>query len=117
MAFGVVLIYASIGIIKDSLKILLETVPKNVDLEQVKSSLDKISGIKDIHHMHAWTITSGVNIFSTHIKTDDTTKTQDILKESTKMLKEKFDFYFSTIQIEKDCLEIEDDAKDIDITK
>lgn len=33
------------------------------------------------------------------------------------MLKEKFDFYFSTIQIEKECLEIEDDAKDIEITK
>jgi cobalt-zinc-cadmium efflux system protein len=116
MAFGVVLIYASIGIIKDSLKILLETVPKNIDLEQVMNSLQKIPAVKDIHHTHAWTITSGVNIFSTHIKTDDLSKTQDILKESTKMLKEKFNFYFSTIQIEQECLEIEE-PKDIDITK
>lgn len=100
MVFGVVLIYVSIGIIKDSIKIVLETLPKNVDLEQVKSSLQKIPGVKDIHHIHAWTITSGVNIFSTHIQTDDVTKTQDILMESTKILKEEFYFYFSTIQIE-----------------
>jgi cobalt-zinc-cadmium efflux system protein len=116
MAFGIVLIYASIGIVKDSLKILLETVPKSVDLEQVMNSLQTIPGVKDIHHMHAWTITSGVNIFSTHIKTDDVSKTQDILKESTTILKEKFDFYFSTVQIEQECLEIEE-PRDIDITK
>lgn len=116
MAFGIVLIYASIGIVKDSLKILLETVPKSVDLEQVMNSLQTIPSVKDIHHMHAWTITSGVNIFSTHIKTDDVSKTQDILKESTTILKEKFDFYFSTVQIEQECLEIEE-PRDIDITK
>lgn len=58
--------------------------------------------------MHAWTITSGVNIFSTHIHTDDDlTKTQDILSESTKILKERFDFYFSTVKIEKECLEMD----------
>jgi cobalt-zinc-cadmium efflux system protein len=116
MAFGGVLIYASIGIVKDSLKILLETVPKDVDLEQVKNSLKAITHVKDIHHMHAWTITSGVNIFSTHIKTDDSSKVQDILVESLKILKEKYDFYFSTVQIENECLET-NEPDDIDITR
>lgn len=116
MAFGVVLIYASIGIIKDSLKILLETVPKGLDLKEVKNSLQSISDVKDIHHMHAWTITSGINIFSTHIKTDDPSKVQDILLESTKMLKDKYDFYFSTVQVEKECLDI-DEPDDIDIMR
>ena len=115
MAFGAVLVYASIGIIRDSFRILLEKVPKNIDLEQVKTWLQKIPGVQGIHHMHAWTITSGVNIFSTHIHTDDLTKTQDILRESTKILKERFDFYFSTVQIEKECLEM-DEPRDIDIT-
>ena len=70
-AFGAVLVYASIGITRDSIKILSETVPKDVDLEKVKDSLQAISGVEDVHHIHAWTITSGVNIFSTHIKTGD----------------------------------------------
>jgi cobalt-zinc-cadmium efflux system protein len=116
MAFGAVLIYASIGITRDSLKILSETVPKGVDLEKVKSALQAIPGVENIHHIHAWSITSGVNIFSTHIKTDDLSKSQDILREATNILKEKFDFYFSTIQVEKECVEI-DEAEDIDITK
>jgi cobalt-zinc-cadmium efflux system protein len=116
MAFGIVLIYASIGITRDSLKILSETVPKGIDLEKVKSALQAIPGVENIHHIHAWSITSGVNIFSTHIKTDDLSKSQDILLEATNILKEKFDFYFSTIQVEKECVEI-DEAEDIDITK
>jgi cobalt-zinc-cadmium efflux system protein len=116
MAFGIVLIYASIGIVRDSLKILSETVPKDVDLEKVKGSLEAIQGVKNVHHIHAWSITPGVNIFSTHIHTDDLSKSDDILQKATKMLKEKFDFYFSTIQVEKECVEI-DEADDIDITK
>jgi cobalt-zinc-cadmium efflux system protein len=44
MAFGIVLIYASIGIVRDSLKILSETAPKDVNLEKVKSSLQVIPG-------------------------------------------------------------------------
>jgi cobalt-zinc-cadmium efflux system protein len=116
MAFGVVLVYASIGITRDSLKILSETVPKDVDLEKVKDSLQAITGVGNVHHIHAWTITPGVNIFSTHIQADDLSKSQEILREATKLLKEKFDFYFSTIQVEKECVETEESA-DIDITR
>lgn len=116
MAFGAVLVYASIGIVRDSLKILSETVPKGVDLEKVKGSLQAIPGVKNVHHIHAWSITPSVNIFSTHIHTDDLSKIDDILQKATKMLKEEFDFYFSTIQVEKECAEIEE-ARDIDITK
>ncbi len=116
MAFGVVLVYASIGIVRDSLKILAETVPKGVDLGKVRGSLLGIQGVKNVHHIHAWTITPGVNIFSTHIHTDDLSKTDDILQKATKMLKEEFDFYFSTIQVEKECADIAE-ARDIDITK
>jgi cobalt-zinc-cadmium efflux system protein len=116
MAFGVVLIYASIGIVRDSLKILSQTVPKDVDLEKVKVSLEAIPGVKNVHHIHAWTITPSVNIFSTHIHTDDLSKTDDILQKATNTLKEKFGFYFSTIQVEKECAEI-DEAADIDITR
>src|ERR687895_2456192 len=105
MAFGVVLTYASIGIVRDSFKILLQTVPKDVDLEKVKDSLEAIQGVKDVHHIHAWSITPSVNIFSTHIHTDDLSKTDDILQMATNMLKEKFSFSFSTIQVEKECAE------------
>ncbi len=103
-------------VIRDSLIILSETVPKEVDLQKVKVSLQVIPGVENVHHIHACSITTGVNIFSTHIKTYDLSKSQDILQESTNLLKEKFDFYFSTILVEKECIEI-DEAEDIEITR
>lgn len=69
-----------------------------------------------VHHIHAWSVTPAVNIFSTHIHIGDLSKTDDILQKATKLLKEKFDFYFPTIQVEKECTEI-DEARDIDITQ
>jgi cobalt-zinc-cadmium efflux system protein len=103
MAFDIVLIYASIGIVvRDSLKILSETAPKDVNLEKVsKEFFASNTGVRKVHHIHAWSVTPAVNIFLTHIHIDDLPKTDDILRKATKLLKEKFDFYFPTIQVRR----------------
>ncbi len=116
MLFGVVLIYASWGITKDSLSILLETTPKGIDLDKVRESLQSISGVVDIHHIHAWMITSGRNIFSAHIQVDNLSESKVVLKEAHRILEEQFNFYFSTVQIEKERTE-PSGAGDIDITR
>jgi cobalt-zinc-cadmium efflux system protein len=116
MLFGLVLFYASYGIIKDSLNILLESVPREIDLDEIKKSLESLKDVKNVHHIHAWALTSGKNIFSAHLLVDDSCKSEDVLREAHKLLKEKFNFYFSTIQIEKECSD-EGEAKHIDIAK
>ena len=116
MLFGLVLFYASWGIIKDSFNILLESVPKNVDVDKIKESLQSIDGVRDVHHIHAWMLTSGKNIFSAHIQINDTMKSEHILKKAHEILKEKYKFYFSTMQLEKECTD-SGEAKHIDITK
>ncbi len=100
MAFGVVLLWASYKMIKEVLNILLQTVPKEVNLDEVTSSLLNIEGVKSIKHPHAWVLTSGKNIFSVHLQISDILKSEKILKQATKILRDKFKFYFSTIQIE-----------------
>ena len=100
MAFGVVLLWASYKMIKDVLDILMQTVPKEIDIDAIKKSLQQIDGVKSIKHPHAWTLTSNKNIFSAHLQVADIQKSDTILKEATALLKEKFKFYFSTIQIE-----------------
>lgn len=116
MLFGLVLFYASLGIIKDSFNILLESVPKNVDVNKIKESLQSIEGVRDVHHIHAWMLTSGKNIFSAHIQIDDIMKSKHILTKAHEILKEKYKFYFSTVQLEKECTD-SGEAKHIDITK
>jgi cobalt-zinc-cadmium efflux system protein len=115
MAFGVVLLLASWGIIRDSLSILMESSPEGIDLKEVADALDKLPGVTGVHHMHAWALTSNKNVFSAHIRTDKPNRAAALLVEAHDLLRNRFGFYFSTVQIETKCLD-EDHAKDLDIS-
>ena len=115
MAFGVVLLAASWGIIRDTLSILMEGAPKAIDLNEVAGALGRLPGVSNIHHMHAWTLTSNKNIFSAHIRTDKPRRAAALLDQVHRLLRDQFGFYFSTIQIETKCLD-EDHARELDIS-
>ena len=114
MAFGVVLFVASISIIRDALSVLMEGAPKGVDLNVVAGALSRLPDVSGIHHMHAWTLTSNKNVFSAHLHTDKSDRAPPLLEEVHRLLRNRFGFYFSTVQIETKCLD-EDHAKELDI--
>ena len=116
MVFGVVLLFASWGITRDALVILMEATPVDVNLEEVGKSLLEIEGVSDIHHIHAWTITSGKNVFSTHVGLEDGAASSAVLDEAHRRLSETFGFYFSTVQLESHCTDL-DEVQEMDITR
>lgn len=115
MAFGVVLLIASWGIIRDSLSILMEGTPAGVDLNKVVEALSRLPHVTSVHHVHAWTLTSNKYVFSCHLRTDAPNEAETILAAAHDILRKEFGFYFSTIQIDTACLD-ENHAKDIDIS-
>ena len=114
MTFGVVLLAASWGIIREALSVLMEGAPKGIDLNEVAGALSRLPDLSDIHHMHAWTLTSNKNVFSAHIRTDKPGRAAALLEETHRLLRNRFGFYFSTIQVETKCLD-EDYARELDI--
>ena len=115
MAFGLVLFAASWSIIRDSLSILMEGAPTDIDLIEVADALAKLPGARNIHHLHAWTLTSGKTVFSAHILADNSERAGPLLEEAHRLLRDRFGFYFSTLQIETTCLD-EDHVRDLDIS-
>jgi len=115
MAFGLVLLWASWGIIRDSLHILLQGTPQDLDIEGAIDSLRHLPGVTDVHHVHAWSLTSGMNIFSSHLCVTDGHEGQRVLEEATRLLRDRFNVFFSTIQVEERCLAGEEAAAAIDI--
>ena len=115
IAFGFVLLYASWSIIKVALGFLMERVPQGVDLDSIRHELEQISGVEDVHHIHAWALTSGVNIFSTHVKASGDADAQAVLKDVHAAIDKTGSFYFATVQVEKECIDTPG-ADDIDIT-
>lgn len=115
MAFGLVLLAASWGIIRDALSILMEGAPKSIDLNEVAAALGELPDTRNIHHMHAWSLTSGKNVLSAHIGTDKSESAVTLLEQAHRVLRDRFGFYFSTLQVETKCLD-EDHARELDIS-
>jgi len=59
------------SLLADVVHVLLEATPKDVDLETARRHLLAVPGVVDVHDMHAWTITSGVKVFSAHVVVED----------------------------------------------
>jgi len=113
MVFGLVLFWASWGIIKESFDVLLEATPQDIDVGDVVSELQRIDGVEDVHHVHAWSLTSGKNLLMAHVKIASSASHETILDKTYTLLKEHFDFYFTTVQVEKKCRS-SDEANAID---
>lgn len=116
MAFGFVLIWASWGILRDSMHLLMEGTPGGVSLPEITRMLEALDGVADAHHVHAWALTSGKHVFSGHLRVREGTDPQEVLKAAYGMLRDRFGFFFVTLQVENRCLD-ESGAETIDITR
>lgn len=100
MAFGLVLLYASWGIMRDALGVLMEAAPGGIDLKQVIAQLEALPDIADVHHVHAWTLTSDKSVFSAHLRAVKGTDTAKVLELAHDILRQDYNFAFSTLQVE-----------------
>jgi len=114
MLFGLVLFWASWGIIREATAILLQTVPDDLNMMEMIGAVEKIDDVHDVHHAHAWALTTGKNIVSMHVRVADLSIQKPVLEEIHHLLKEQFSVYFSTVQIEIECPE-GDAAADIEM--
>ena len=114
-AFGVVLLWASIGVMREAVHILMEGTPTDTDLEAVIAGLQSQDGVLDVHHAHAWTLTSGKYAFSAHLRHDDPAEAAGILEAAYNSLTHEHGFHMVTLQLETECLD-EAHARDIDIS-
>ena len=114
MLFGLVLLWASWGIIREATAILLQRVPRDFDFEKMVETVEGMEHVIDVHHPHVWALTTGKNIVSMHVLTDKRADRDELLSRIHKLLKDRFSVYFSTIQIETECPEASE-AEDIDL--
>jgi cobalt-zinc-cadmium efflux system protein len=115
MAFGLVLFWVSWKILRDSLHILLQGTPSGLDLSAALERIGAIPGVVDVHHVHAWTLTSGRNMFSAHVRVRDfSADAARVQVDVYRLLKDRFGIYFATVQVEERCAQEMEAAADID---
>jgi cobalt-zinc-cadmium efflux system protein len=98
----VVILWWAFKLVWESVNILLEATPKDIDMRHVIESLRQIPGVRDVHHLHVWTITSGMHALSAHLDVDDlrVSETEVLAQKAEEMLRERFCINHTTFQFE-----------------
>ena len=94
-------------ILRETADILLESVPKDINLSALVRDMMRVQGVRDVHDLHVWCITSGMYALSCHAQINDLPLSQSapILSTLERMLREKYRIGHTAIQFENDAHE------------
>ncbi|MEX2414970.1 MAG: cation diffusion facilitator family transporter [Paenibacillaceae bacterium] len=93
------------NVMKTAVHILMEGTPITVDYIDVERTLLGIVGVKNVHDLHIWTITSGLDSLSCHLLIEDSSDSQAILQSAIHIIEDTYKIKHTTIQVEKSNLQ------------
>ncbi|MEP6912156.1 MAG: cation diffusion facilitator family transporter [bacterium] len=107
---GMLILWSSWGILKESVNVLLEGIPKGVDMVKVEETIGSVHGVLAVHDLHVWTVGSGMICCSCHIMVDEQSvrSGENVLRAVTQQLEHNFGIAHTTIQVEVEGCEPND---------
>jgi len=104
-AIGLLIFPRTWRLLKEAINVLLEGTPKDVDIYELRQSLEKTPGVKDVHDLHVWSLTSSVNAMSAHVVKENGYPQSQLLKTLTDATVNNFKISHTTFQIEEEGYE------------
>jgi cobalt-zinc-cadmium efflux system protein len=103
IAIGLIVLWTSSGILRESGHILLEGLPRSMELREVASAILKIPPVREVHDMHIWTLGTSVHALSCHIRIPDMhmEESEKLLAKIRAVLEHDFQITHTTIQFER----------------
>ncbi|KOX37329.1 cation diffusion facilitator family transporter [Streptomyces sp. ESR1.13] len=104
LVIGLMIVPRTVRLLRETLDVLLEAAPKNVDIAEVRAHILALDGVEDVHDLHAWTITSGMPVLSAHVVVNGEALSaighEKMLHELQGCLGDHFDVEHCTFQLE-----------------
>lgn len=97
---SLIIIFGAWNLIKESVNVLLEGTPLHIDVAAIEEAIQRHEYVLNIHDLHVWTITSGMEALSVHIVHEETIDPTGLLREIRKTLHDDFGIDHMTIQME-----------------
>jgi len=95
-----VLLTGAVRLVRETLHVLLESVPRDVDIEEVRGAISGIVSVEEVHDLHIWCLASGLPCLTVHIKVGSDANRDSTLGKVQKLLGAEFGIYHTTVQIE-----------------
>jgi cobalt-zinc-cadmium efflux system protein len=100
---GLLVLWSTIGILRESGNILLEGLPEGLEVERVARSILRVPGVREVHDIHIWTLGNNVHALSCHVRVPDMhmDESEKIVTSICKQLDSEFHISHITVQIER----------------
>jgi cobalt-zinc-cadmium efflux system protein len=100
IVIAILIVPRTVALLRESIDVLLEATPKGIDMDEVRRHVLESPGVAEVHDLHAWTITSGLNVVSAHVVLRPDGVPGDVLDALGRCLSDDFDINHSTFQLE-----------------
>jgi cobalt-zinc-cadmium efflux system protein len=100
LGIAALVLASSWTILRDSVGILLESTPRGLDAEEIGRAMVEVDGVREVHDLHVWTITSGFASLSAHVLVSPDADCHGKRRELERVLEERFDLTHTTLQVD-----------------
>ena len=109
LAIGVLVLAGAFGLIREAVDVLMEAAPAGIDVQEVGRAMAAVPGVREVHDLHVWTVTSGFPALAAHVLTTPGEDADEIRARVEEMLHERFAIDHTTLQtMVEPLLELED---------
>jgi cobalt-zinc-cadmium efflux system protein len=91
------------ALLREAIHVLLEGTPREVDLEALRAAMESVPGVKTVHDLHVWTLTSGVHALSAHAILSEGAPHGAVLIALQTRVTGGFPIQHVTVQLEERC--------------
>jgi len=96
---GVLILPRAWSLLRSVVDVLLEATPRHLDMQAIESAMGAVPGVDSVHDLHMWTITSGFDAMSGHVRANGR-PSEDVLHDVRRMLSDRFGIEHMTLQVE-----------------
>jgi cobalt-zinc-cadmium efflux system protein len=109
IAIGVLILLGSWRLVREPFNVLMESAPEGIDVQDVGSAMCGVPGVREVHDLHVWTVTSGFPALAAHIRSDPAESADEVRERVEAVLHERFGLDHTTLQVVPEpLLQLED---------
>ena len=109
LLIALLILLGSWRLVREPLDVLMEAAPRGLDVEEIGSTMAGVEGVREVHDLHVWTVTSGFPALAAHVLTTPSEDSDAVRRRLEAVLRVRFGIEHTTLQTERErFLELED---------
>src|SRR3954454_14328829 len=99
LLIGLLVLAGSWSLVRDAFDVLMEAAPAGIDVGEVGRAMAAVPGVREVHDLHVWTVTSGFPALAAHVRTDPSGDVDEVRARVEAVLHERFEIDHTTLQM------------------